>query len=665
MVGSTLIRTSREAQVARHSTLTVAGFLAAASMIAAGLSVTGGPPAAGESPGAGARCVTGSTDRQAVFARAAQANGVPEEVLLGVSYMESRWDDHGGAPSTSAGYGPMHLTSVKAIAETVPTDHLMGKGEGEVVPAPPPTARKRALAANTLRTLSIAAKATGLSQHRLRTDPVANICGGAAVLASYQHSAGGARDLGDWAAAVARYSGARDLATATRFAEQVFRTIRAGAARVTNDGQRVRLVADRAARPDRTKIASLGLRALEPGDTDCPASLGCESLPAPYEHYGATPGAYGNHDLADRPNDLKIDYIIIHDTEATWDRTLSLVDTATYLAWHYSLRSVDGHIAQHVDNSDVGWHAGNWYVNMHSIGLEHEGFAAKGAAWYTESLYQNSATLVRYLAAKYDVPLDRGHIIGHDQIPGILPQNVAGMHWDPGPYWNWSHYMDLLGAPIQEGAKGRSNVVVIDPVLEENFQPLIGCETAGVACAQQGTNFVYLRTAPSADAPLVSDIGLRPNGSPSTTQVSDIGARAAAGHKFVIVDKYKNWRAVWWLGQLAWFQDPGNAPKSSGQVVVPAGNSAVPVYGRAYPEQAAYPSEIPYQTVAPLQYSIQPGQAYVLADADIQTDYYYAKTFECAFLPLDCTQVVGQDEYYEIWFGHRMAYVRAADVQVR
>ena len=42
--------------------------------------------------------------------------------------------------------------------------------------------------------------------------------------------------------------------------------------------------------------------------------------------------------------------------------------------------------------------------------------------------------------------------------------------------------------------------------------------------------------------------------------------------------------------------------------------TAVPVYGRAYPEQAAYPSQIPYQTVTPLQYSIQPGQAYVLAD---------------------------------------------------
>ncbi len=106
------------------------------------------------------------------------------------------------------------------------------------------------------------------------------------------------------------------------------------------------------------------------------------------------------------------------------------------MSWQYTLRSSDGHIAQHVGLHDVAWHAGNWYMNMHSIGLEHEGFAAQGAKWFTESMYRTSAALVRHLTAKYDIPRDRGHIIGHDQIPGIAPEYVAGMHWDPGPYWD-------------------------------------------------------------------------------------------------------------------------------------------------------------------------------------------------------------------------------------
>ena len=47
--------------------------------------------------------------RQAAFAQAARTYGVPESVLLAVSYLESRWDTNGGLPSVSAGYGPMHL----------------------------------------------------------------------------------------------------------------------------------------------------------------------------------------------------------------------------------------------------------------------------------------------------------------------------------------------------------------------------------------------------------------------------------------------------------------------------------------------------------------------------------------------------------------------------
>jgi hypothetical protein len=307
---------------------------------------------------------------------------------------------------------------------------------------------------------------------------------------------------------------------------------------------------------------------------------------------------------------------------------------------------------------------------MHSIGLEHEGFAATGAAWYTESLYQNSATLVRHLSQEYGIPLDRAHVIGHDQVPGILPANVAGMHWDPGPYWDWEHYFDLLHAPITADRRGVSDVVTVAPGFADNAQPVTGCDPAQPSttpCASQGTNFVYLYSQPDLAAPLVTDIGLRPTGAPSTTYVSDIGARAAAGQKFLVAQTQGDWVAVWWLGQQAWIHNPASAPvlqPSTGQVVWSATGAAIPVYGRAYPEKAAYPSQIPYQTVAPLQYSIQPGQAYVVADKKIESDYYYAKTFECALVAMDCTEVSGADKYYQIWFGHRIAYVRAADVVI-
>ena len=550
----------------------------------------------------------------------------------------------------------------------------MGKGEsGRTQPAHLQATRER-IGKDALSTLAKASKLTGVSERRLQRDAVANVCGGAAVLADYQREAGGAEDLGDWAASVARYSGADDQATALRFAKQVFKVIRTGEARTTNDGQRVRLRASSSATVDQLAVARLGLPRVAGGRPDCPTGLDCEWLPAPYKHYGKAPGAYGNHDLANRQQDMDIEYIVIHDTEATYKTTLALVKDPTYVSWHYTLRSVDGHIAQHVDNSDVAWHAGNWYVNMHSIGLEHEGFAATGADWYTESLYQSSAKLVRHLSQKYGVPLDRAHIIGHDQVPGILPANVPGMHWDPGPYWDWEHYFDLLGAPIAADGAAGSAVVTVAPGFDDNAQPVTGCDPdvpSSTPCPAQGTNFVYLYSQPDPAAPFVTDVGLFTSTQtphPSTTFVSDIGARAAAGQKLTVAQVQGDWVQVWWLGEPAWVYNPASDPvllPSQGQVVTPAGSVAVPVYGRAYPEEGAYPEEIPYQTVAPLQYTIKPGQSFVVADTDIESDYYYAKTFRCKYVALDCTEVTGADEYYQIWFGHRIAYVRAADVTIQ
>lgn len=630
----------------RRSKILAALAAVALPMTVSGVS-SGGPPATASPPGPAA----------SAFSVAAAKYGVPESVLLAVSYAETRWDDHQGASSTSGGYGPMHLTAVD------PTTLVDVSGKRKVGKS------------TSLRTLYKASDLTGLDPVALRNDPAANIEGGAALLASYQRSLGlpvGAdTSAAEWYGAVASYAEASDRAAAATFADDVYAIMARGAARTTNTGQEVVMPAV-AVNPDKAQLDKLALPAgTKPSQAgvECPPTLGCEWLPAPYQEFGA--GDYGNHDVGDRPKTGKIDYIIVHDTEGGWRGTLNLVQDPTYVSWQYTMRSSDGYTWQHVKSKDVAWHAGNWYVNMHSIGIEHEGFAAQGATWYTETLYRNSAKLVRYLAAKHDIPLDRAHIIGHDQVPGTLPQFVRGMHWDPGPYWDWEHYFDLLGAPIY----GRStfpvkegSIVTIKPGFADNKQVITNCAGAGTTCTPQGSNFVYLRQAPDDAAPLVKDIGLRPDGSNSTTIVSDIGARAAAGSEYVVAKRQGDWVAVWYLGALGWFKSPASAPDAfakPGLVVKPkAGRTSVPVYGRAYPEQSAYPEGIPYQTVTPLQYSIGAGQAYPVGDHSIETDYYRAVTFD-GQPPNDHVQVRGKDRYYQIWFGHRMAYVRAADVDLR
>ncbi|MEV1333651.1 N-acetylmuramoyl-L-alanine amidase [Micromonospora costi] len=657
--------------------------LAAAVVIAtAAVPLTGGP--AGAAPLTGPATAP-TADRQQQYARAAAEYGVPESVLLGVSYLESRWDTHAGTPSTSGGYGPLHLTDAAHVA-ALPGGLHVGEGEDPrgdesrplAVTAPAATAVPTSGPSTAaLQTLQAAATLTGAGVDALRSDPAANIRGGAALLAAYQKELGAPvgteTDPGAWYGAVARYSGADTEATAAAFADEVYDQIRAGASRRTDDGHQVTLAA-RAVTARTDTLHRLGLRRGErPDGLECPVGLGCEWIPAPYEQYGPGAGDYGNHDLGNRPAQQKLEYIVIHDTEGYYDPSVDLVKRADYLGWHYTLRSVDGHVAQHIKAKDVGWQAGNWYVNAKSIGIEHEGFAGHGT-WYTEAMYRTSAKLVRYLAHRFGIPLDRQHIIGHDNVPGTVASTVGGMHWDPGPYWDWSHYFDLLKAPFRTTGTKRTGLVTIDPDFAANRPAFHGCnqQPPGVPnpvppaepCPLRGSSAVILHSAPSHDAPLVNDRGLRPDGTPDTMYISDHGARASAGQTYAVAEVRGDWTAIWYLGQKAWFHNPASAPTAkwaTGFVVTPKpGRATIPVYGRAYPEQDAYPAGVTYQTISPLQYTFPAGQRYAVGGV-LPGEYYKATTFDGSS-PGDWTVIRGDLRYVQVQFGHRIMFVNLDDV---
>ncbi|GAA0930168.1 N-acetylmuramoyl-L-alanine amidase [Streptomyces thermoalcalitolerans] len=604
---------------------------------------------------------------QRAFASAAAEHRVPLGVLLGVSYLQSRWEGHGGAPSVTGGYGPMHLTDART-ALTRASHHHAGTEDprgDDARAALRPVAKvpeNSALPAR-LKTLTKAAELTGIPAERLRSDDSANIRGGAALLAAAQKQLGEplSPDPADWYGAVARFSGADDSATAAAYADDVYDVIRSGAQRVTGTGQRVVLAAQPRLVPDTAQLARTGLRRASAAGTECPASVSCEWIPAPYEEFGD--GDYGNHDLGDRPESQSIRYIVVHDTEGRWDGVIDLVQDPTYVSWHYTLRSTDGHIAQHVKTKDVAWHAGNWYVNATSIGLEHEGFLTSPDAWYTEAMYRASARLVKHLAAKYHIPLDRQHILGHDTVPGPTAGSIPGMHTDPGPYWDWRHYFELLGRPLEPTAGRNGGMVTIRPDYAANRPEYTGCTDRGRPCAPHGSSAVRLYSRPDTSSPLIKDIGLRPDGGASTTDVNDIASRVETGQQYAVAERQGDWTAIWYLGQKAWFQNPVRRPTAvdaAGLVVTPKpGVDSVPVYGRAYPEKEAYPAGVPVQPVSPLPYRLPAGQKYVVGDL-VRGEYYYSVTFTT-----DSHRVVtGKDLYYEIQFGHRVAFVRAADVRL-
>jgi N-acetyl-anhydromuramyl-L-alanine amidase AmpD len=131
-----------------------------------------------------------------------------------------------------------------------------------------------------------------------------------------------------------------------------------------------------------------------------------------------------------------IDYIVIHYTDISYSRTLrAFHNRASDVSAHYVIRG-DGHIAQIVHEADTAWHSGNYWYNLSSIGIELELDRVTNPRFRAEQYYATAA-LTCAIAARQGIPLDRAHVIGHNEVPGST-------HTDPGPTWDWPHFMWLV-----------------------------------------------------------------------------------------------------------------------------------------------------------------------------------------------------------------------------
>ncbi|WP_347178118.1 N-acetylmuramoyl-L-alanine amidase [Streptomyces sp. LX-29] len=141
---------------------------------------------------------------------------------------------------------------------------------------------------------------------------------------------------------------------------------------------------------------------------------------------------------ADRPYDYAIDRVVIHVVQGGYADALKVFrDPEHGAATHYVVRQ-DGRIAQTVRELDVAFHAGNRDYNERSVGIEHAGFVDRPRD-FTEPMYRASARLTAGICARYDIPVDREHLIGHVEVPGTD-------HTDPGRHWDWDRYLRLVRA---------------------------------------------------------------------------------------------------------------------------------------------------------------------------------------------------------------------------
>ncbi len=145
-------------------------------------------------------------------------------------------------------------------------------------------------------------------------------------------------------------------------------------------------------------------------------------------------------------------FSVVHDTEGSFAASLSwLKNPSASASAHYIFRSSDGYLVQLVREQYAAWHAVCW--NRYMFGTEHEGYVAN-PAFFTDTMYLNSAALFRHLCLTYNIPMNLNHIIGHDAkknaswvtyIQNNYPFDPnCNTHTDPGQYWDWNFYLQLI-----------------------------------------------------------------------------------------------------------------------------------------------------------------------------------------------------------------------------
>lgn len=116
-----------------------------------------------------------------------------------------------------------------------------------------------------------------------------------------------------------------------------------------------------------------------------------------------------------------VDRIVIHyivGTLAAADATFA--DPASGVSAHYGIG--EGALHQYVSEMNTAWHAGNWSMNLRSIGIEHSADADRAPDAFT---YDTSIELCARICADYGLD-PQTQIIPHGSVvPTACPGTVS------------------------------------------------------------------------------------------------------------------------------------------------------------------------------------------------------------------------------------------------
>jgi N-acetyl-anhydromuramyl-L-alanine amidase AmpD len=141
-----------------------------------------------------------------------------------------------------------------------------------------------------------------------------------------------------------------------------------------------------------------------------------------------------------------IRFIVIHVSEGSFPGTVAWLQNPHAHSSANFVVGREGEVQQLVPLHDIAWHAGNWAYNVRSVGIENVGFTDDPAGFTTRE-YRAAARIAAVIARRSVIPIDRHHIIGHNEVPDPNdPLQGGGIdnHTDPGKYWEWGRFMRLV-----------------------------------------------------------------------------------------------------------------------------------------------------------------------------------------------------------------------------
>lgn len=425
--------------------------------------------------------------------RSIPLTGLALPVILACSDLPTRVVDAASSATAEAGPLDVHFEAagrefgvpsalLKAVA-FAETRMQMVRGSAEFEGQAPAFGVMALRGENLTRGAALA----GVSVESAQSDVRANIRAGAALLRMYADELSVDRTrVGEWAAAVARYSGiSHPQALASYVHDAVYGVLRRG----VDVGDRSRVLA---------RIPRLDVFAAFPR-TSLVSTAGVDFAtaiwrPSPNFDDRASGDAGTPH------------MIIIHTCEGNYASCWGwLVNPASRVSAHYVVNEDGSEISQLVEEPKRAWHIAATYdctlnanhdcwrngqqSNHFTIGIEHAGFASQPA--WSASQIDASARLVCDITRDRGIPRDQLHIVAHGQLQ---PYNRT----DPGPNWPWADYLrridqHCLGALIIDSNNGANDSTRARMEISASWTQ------SSTTVGHYGTGYAFAATQPVSD----------------------------------------------------------------------------------------------------------------------------------------------------------------------